>query len=133
MIVDAEKEGGPQFASKNDSRITLAGRFLRKTRMDELPQFINILKGDINLIGPRPEREVFIKELSTEIPFFRIRNLVKPGLTGWAQVNHEYTTDTEEALLKLQYDLYYIRHRSFFLDLQIMFKTLPVIFKLKGV
>ena len=133
MIVDAEKESGPQFASKNDTRITAAGRFLRKTRMDELPQFINILKGDMNLIGPRPEREIFIRELSNDIPFFRIRNLVKPGLTGWAQVNHEYTTDTEEALLKLQYDLYYIRHRSFFLDLQIMFKTLPVIFKLKGV
>jgi exopolysaccharide biosynthesis polyprenyl glycosylphosphotransferase len=133
MIVDAEKSGGPQFASKDDSRITTAGRFLRKARLDELPQFINILKGDMNLIGPRPEREVFIHELSQSIPFFRIRNLVKPGLTGWAQVNHEYTSDTEDALVKLQYDLYYIRHRSLLLDLRIMFKTLPVIFKLKGV
>jgi lipopolysaccharide/colanic/teichoic acid biosynthesis glycosyltransferase len=133
MVVDAEKKDGPQFASKDDTRITMAGKFLRKTRLDELPQFINILKGDMNLIGPRPEREVFIKELSQNIPFFRIRNVVKPGLTGWAQVNHIYTSDTEDALVKLQYDLYYIRHRSFFLDLKIMINTLPVIFKLKGV
>jgi exopolysaccharide biosynthesis polyprenyl glycosylphosphotransferase len=133
MVVDAEKDSGPQFAARNDSRITTAGKFLRKTRLDELPQFINILKGDMNLIGPRPERAVFVQELSDTIPFFRLRNMVKPGLTGWAQVNHEYTTDAEDALVKLQYDLYYIRHRSFFLDLSIMFKTLPVIFKLKGV
>lgn len=133
MVVDAEKKSGPQFASKNDVRITSAGRFMRKARLDELPQFINILKGDMNLIGPRPERDVFIKELSGTIPFFRIRNLVKPGLTGWAQVNHHYAMDTEDALVKLQYDLYYIKHRSFLLDLTILLRTLPVIFKLKGV
>jgi len=133
MIVDAEKDGTARFASAGDDRITPAGRFLRKARLDELPQFVNILKGDMNLIGPRPERQVFVDELSHTIPFFRLRNLVKPGLTGWAQVRHHYTTATEDSLVKLQYDLFYIRHRSLMLDLRIMFSTLPVIFKMKGV
>lgn len=132
MIVDAEKHSGPQFATKDDERITTVGKFLRKTRLDELPQFINILKGEMNLIGPRPERAYFVDELSKKIPFFNLRNTVKPGLTGWAQVKHYYAADVDDSLIKLQYDLYYIKHRSLLLDLQIIFKTIAVILKFKG-
>ncbi len=132
MIVDAEKNTGPQFAAINDERITPIGKFLRKTRLDELPQFWNILRGDMNMIGPRPEREYFVIELTRTIPFFKLRNTVKPGLSGWAQVNHKYAADADEALIKLQYDLYYIKHRSFFLDLRIIFKTISVMLKFKG-
>ncbi|MFN0275249.1 MAG: sugar transferase [Chitinophagales bacterium] len=132
MIVDAEKLYGPQFASKGDERITRVGKFLRKTRLDELPQCINILKGEMNIIGPRPEREVFINDLIKVIPFFRIRNVIEPGLTGWAQVNYKYTAETDDALVKLQYDLYYIKHRSLFLDLRILLRTIGVVIKFKG-
>jgi exopolysaccharide biosynthesis polyprenyl glycosylphosphotransferase len=132
MIVDAEKESGPQFAQKNDNRITKVGNVLRKTRFDELPQFWNVLRGDINLIGPRPEREYFVDELSKKIPFFKLRNTVKPGLTGWAQVKHHYASDFDDTLVKLQYDLYYIKHRSLLLDLLIIFKTIAVMIKFKG-
>ncbi|MEZ5014998.1 MAG: sugar transferase [Chitinophagales bacterium] len=132
MITDAEKEGGPQFAQTNDPRITPVGNVLRKTRLDELPQFWNVLRGDINLIGPRPERQYFVDELSAQIPFFALRNAVKPGLTGWAQVKHRYANDFENTLIKLQYDLYYIKHRSFLLDLQIILKTIYVMIKFKG-
>ncbi len=132
MVVDAEKISGPQFAQKNDPRITKVGNVLRKTRFDELPQFWNVLRGDINLIGPRPEREYFVEELSKQIPFFKLRNTVKPGLTGWAQVKHHYASDFDDTLVKLQYDLYYIKHRSLLLDLQIIFKTIAVMIKFKG-
>lgn len=132
MITDAEKYSGPKYASENDERITRVGKILRRTRLDELPQFINILKGEMNLIGPRPEREVFIQELSKAIPFFKIRNTIKPGLTGWAQVNYKYTSDPDDTLVKLQYDLYYIKNRSVLLDLSILFRTIAVILKLKG-
>jgi len=132
MIVDAEKKSGPQFAQKNDARITKVGNVLRKTRLDELPQFWNILRGDINLIGPRPERAFFVDELSKQIPFFKLRNAVKPGLTGWAQVKHHYASDFDDTLVKLQYDLYYIKHRSLLLDLIIIFKTIAVMIKFKG-
>lgn len=132
MIVDAEKHSGPQFAQKNDDRITKVGNVLRKTRFDELPQFWNVLRGDINLIGPRPEREYFVEELSKKIPFFKLRNSVKPGLTGWAQVKHHYASDFDDTLVKLQYDLYYIKHRSLLLDLLIIFKTIAVMIKFKG-
>lgn len=132
MIVDAEKNSGPKFATENDARITRVGKFLRKTRLDELPQCINILKGDMNIIGPRPEREVFINDLVKVIPFFRIRNVIEPGLTGWAQVNYKYASDADDALIKLQYDLYYIKHRSFFLDLRILLRTIGVVIKFKG-
>ncbi|MBC8046247.1 MAG: sugar transferase [Fimbriimonadaceae bacterium] len=133
MIVDAEKHSGPQFATTNDKRITKPGKILRRTRLDELPQCLNILKGEMNLMGPRPEREIFINELLQVIPFFRIRNIIKPGLTGWAQVNYKYASVPDDALIKLQYDLYYIKHRSFFLDLRILLRTIGVVLKFKGI
>jgi len=131
MVVDAEKSGA-QFAEKVDTRVTKFGRFLRKTRFDEIPQFINVIKGDMSVIGPRPERPVFVKELSKKIPFYEIRHIIKPGVTGWAQVNAKYGVSAEDALEKLQYDLYYIKKRSFFLDISIVIKTLSTIIFFRG-
>ena len=131
MVVDAEKHGA-QFAGKRDSRVTKFGRFLRRSRFDEIPQFINVIKGDMSVIGPRPERPVFVKQLSESIPFYEVRHLVKPGVTGWAQVNAKYGASQEDALEKLQYDLYYIKHRSLFLDISIVFKTLSTIIFFRG-
>lgn len=131
MITDAEKYGA-KFATKNDSRVTKFGRFLRKSRFDEIPQFINVIIGDMSVIGPRPERPIFVEELSKEIPFYEVRHIVKPGVTGWAQVNASYGTTSDDALEKLQYDLYYIKHRSFFLDINIVFKTLSTIIFFRG-
>ena len=131
MVVDAEKDGA-QYASKKDSRVTKFGRFLRKSRFDEIPQFINVIRGEMSVIGPRPERPVFVKELSEKIPFYEIRHIVKPGVTGWAQVNAKYGVTQDDALEKLQYDLYYIKHRSLFLDISIVFKTLSTIIFFRG-
>ncbi len=131
MIVNAEKNGAV-YASKKDIRITKFGRFLRKSRFDEIPQFINVILGDMSVIGPRPERPVFVKELSEKIPFYEIRHIIKPGVTGWAQVNATYGENQNDALEKLQYDLYYIKHRSFFLDINIVFKTLSTIVFFRG-
>jgi exopolysaccharide biosynthesis polyprenyl glycosylphosphotransferase len=131
MVTDAEK-GGAQFADKFDTRVTKFGRFLRKSRFDEIPQFINVIKGDMSVIGPRPERPVFVKELSKEIPFYEVRHLVKPGVTGWAQVNANYGFSKEDSLEKLQYDLYYIKHRSLILDISIVIKTLSTIIFYRG-
>ncbi len=131
MIVDAEKDGA-KYASKQDSRITKFGKFLRRSRFDEIPQFFNVLKGDMSIIGPRPERPIFVKELSEKIPFYEIRHIIKPGLTGWAQVNAKYGSSDEDTLEKLQYDLYYIKHRSFFLDISIVVKTLSTIIFYRG-
>jgi exopolysaccharide biosynthesis polyprenyl glycosylphosphotransferase len=131
MVTDAEKDGA-QFASKQDSRVTKFGRFLRKSRFDEIPQFINVILGDMSVIGPRPERPVFVKELSERIAFYEVRHLVKPGVTGWAQVNAKYGASEEDALEKLQYDLYYIKHRSLFLDISIVVKTLSTIIFYRG-
>ena len=131
MVTDAEKHGA-KFASKNDSRVTKFGRFLRKSRFDEIPQFINVILGDMSVIGPRPERPIFVKELSEKIPFYEVRHIVKPGVTGWAQVNASYGTTTDDALEKLQYDLFYIKHRSIFLDINIVFKTLSTIIFFRG-
>jgi len=128
MRKDAEKNGAV-WAQKNDSRITNVGKILRKSLIDELPQFINILKGEIGLIGPRPERPEFIKDLEKEIPFYHIRHLIKPGLTGWAQVNFKYGNTTSDALEKLQYELYYIKNRSLFLDIKIILKTINILLK----
>ncbi|KPK55293.1 MAG: hypothetical protein AMS22_04850 [Thiotrichales bacterium SG8_50] len=132
MVNNAEKDGKPQWAKKNDSRITRVGRFLRKARLDELPQLINILRGDMSFIGPRPERPDFVNMLREQVPFYDTRLLVKPGLTGWAQVHYDYGNSTEDALIKLQYDFFYIGHWSLWLDLYILFRTVAVVLKLKG-
>jgi lipopolysaccharide/colanic/teichoic acid biosynthesis glycosyltransferase len=105
---------------------------LRKTRLDELPQFWNVLRGEMSLVGPRPERPEFVSRLSEQIPFYRARHAVKPGITGWAQVKYRYGASQEDALIKLQYDLYYIKHQSLFLDLVILLKTIQVVLGFKG-
>ena len=123
---------GAQWAQKNDLRVTRFGKFLRRSRIDEFPQFWNILKGEMSLIGPRPERPVFVKELSDLIPFYDTRHFVKPGLTGWAQVMGDYGNSHADSLEKLQYDLYYIKHRNVFLDITILSKTLSTIIFFRG-
>ena len=132
MVVNAEKGTGAVWANKNDSRITGPGKFYRKTRIDELPQFWNVLKGDMNLIGPRPERPEIVEDLVKGIPFFNSRHIVKPGITGWAQVRHKYGNTEEDSLIKLQFDLYYIKYRSFLLDISIIWQTITVMLKFKG-
>lgn len=132
MRNDAEKCGKAVWATESDPRITRAGKFLRKTRLDELPQLYNVLKGDMSIVGPRPERPEFIETLQKEIPFYRARLSVKPGLTGWAQVEYRYGNTVDDALRKSQYDLYYVRHRSLAFELQIMFKTIKVMLLFKG-
>ncbi|WP_188442569.1 sugar transferase [Planktosalinus lacus] len=131
MVENAEIDGA-KWATEGDIRITKFGKFLRKTRIDEIPQFINVIKGDMSVIGPRPERPVFVKELSNDIPFYEIRHIIKPGLTGWAQVKSNYASSKEDALEKLQYDLYYIKKRSIYLDLNILVKTLSTIIFYRG-
>ncbi|WP_299130546.1 sugar transferase [uncultured Winogradskyella sp.] len=131
MIVDAEIDG-VKWAKKNDNRVTAFGRFLRRSRLDEIPQFYNVLKGDMSVIGPRPERPFFVNELSRIIPFYETRHIIKPGLTGWAQVNTRYGSSIDDSLTKLQYDLYYIKHRSIFLDFSISIKTLSTILYYRG-
>jgi lipopolysaccharide/colanic/teichoic acid biosynthesis glycosyltransferase len=132
MVQDAEKDG-PKFATANDPRVTRIGGFMRKFRMDEVPQLINILRGDMNLIGPRPERKDFIDMLEKKIPYYRLRLEVRPGLTGWAQVNHTYAgDDTDDHLKKLEYDLYYIKNRSLPLDLLILFETMKTMVSRRG-
>ncbi|WOD43958.1 sugar transferase [Hwangdonia lutea] len=131
MIKNAEKEGAV-WAQKNDVRITKFGNFLRHSRLDEIPQFWNILRGDMSLIGPRPERPYFVRELSQILPFYETRHIIKPGLTGWAQVKTRYGSSVDDSLLKLQYDLYYIKHRSFFLDANILVKTLSTVIFFRG-
>lgn len=131
MVKNAEASGA-QFAKLNDTRITKFGSFLRRSRLDELPQFYNILKGEMSVIGPRPERPVFVKQLAEKIPFYETRHIIKPGLTGWAQVKTRYGVSEEDHLLKLQYDLYYIKRRSLFLDLRIIVKTISTVVFFKG-
>jgi exopolysaccharide biosynthesis polyprenyl glycosylphosphotransferase len=131
MVVNAEQNGAV-FASTNDSRITAFGRLLRKSRLDEVPQFINVLKGEMALIGPRPERPVFVEKIAASIPMYQTRHVIKPGLTGWAQVNYSYGENLEDSLMKLRYDLYYIKHRSLFLDINIIVKTLSTVLFFRG-
>jgi exopolysaccharide biosynthesis polyprenyl glycosylphosphotransferase len=133
MIDDAEKLTGAVWASKADSRVTTLGRFLRRSRLDELPQFWNILKGEMSLIGPRPERPEFVERLSKEIPYYRIRHAVRPGITGWAQVRYPYGASVEDSVRKLQYDLYYIKHQGPYIDSLILLHTLRVIARFKGI
>ena len=126
MIIKAES-AGPQWAAKNDPRVTKLGRLLRQTRLDEIPQLWNIIKGEMSFVGPRPERPEFVGELEKEIPFYRDRLLVKPGLTGWSQVNYPYGASVSDAVKKLQYDLYYVKNRSFVLDLAVILKTVKIV------
>lgn len=127
MRTDAEADGAPQWAQQNDPRVTSVGRFIRLTRIDEIPQIFNVLKGDMSFVGPRPERPFFVESLSKELPYFNERHAVKPGITGWAQLNFPYGATTEDARQKLQYDLYYIKNCSFFFDLLILIQTARVI------
>jgi exopolysaccharide biosynthesis polyprenyl glycosylphosphotransferase len=131
MIINAEKDG-VKWAKKDDKRITKFGKFLRRSRLDEVPQFYNVLKGDMSVIGPRPERPFFVNELARIIPFYETRHIIKPGLTGWAQVKTRYGSSIDDSLTKLQYDLYYIKHRSVFLDFNIAIKTLSTILYYRG-
>lgn len=131
MVKNAE-ENGAQFAKERDIRVTKFGRFLRKSRFDEIPQFLNVLKGEMSVIGPRPERPEFVDNLAEKLPFYEVRHLVKPGITGWAQVNARYGSSETDSLEKLQYDLYYIKHRSLFLDVVIIIKTLSTIVFFRG-
>ena len=132
MIMDAEKGCGAVWARRGDSRITPVGRVLRKARLDEIPQFWNVLKGDMSLIGPRPERPEFVERLAHEVPFYRVRHAVKPSITGWAQVRYGYGASTEDALTKLQYDLFYIKHQGFYLDLLIVLRSVQVVLGMRG-
>ena len=131
MRVDAELKG-PTWASQSDPRITRVGSFLRRTRIDELPQLVNVLRGQMSFIGPRPERPHFVEKLSEVVPHYRDRTSVKPGLTGWAQVNFPYGASIEDARVKLSYDLYYVKHRSLLLDLLILIATIRVILFAEG-
>ncbi|WP_298138929.1 sugar transferase [Flavobacterium sp.] len=131
MVKNAEVNGAV-FTTQNDARITSFGKFMRKTRLDEFPQFFNILKGDMAIIGPRPERPIFVNEIAEVMPFYETRHVVKPGLTGWAQVNYAYGDSIEDSLVKLQYDLYYIKHRSIFLDINIIIKTFSTVLFYRG-
>ncbi len=129
MRVDAELDSGPVWASKDDARATRVGKWLRRTRLDEIPQFWNVLKGDMAVVGPRPERPNFVLELQKEIDGYRLRNRVKPGITGWAQVHKPSDQTVEDVREKVGYDLEYVRRRSLWFDLMIMLKTLPVMFE----
>jgi lipopolysaccharide/colanic/teichoic acid biosynthesis glycosyltransferase len=131
MVKNAESNGAV-FSTLHDSRVTYFGKFLRKTRIDEIPQFVNILKGEMAVIGPRPERPFFVKEIAEIMPFYETRHVIKPGLTGWAQVNYSYGESLEDSLIKLQYDLYYIKHRSIFLDINIAIKTISTVLFYRG-
>jgi lipopolysaccharide/colanic/teichoic acid biosynthesis glycosyltransferase len=131
MRADAEN-GTPVWAIDNDERVTRIGRFLRTTRLDELPQLWNVMLGDMSFVGPRPERPYFVQQLRTLIPFYQERHSVKPGVTGWAQVKYRYGSTVEDAMEKLRYDLYYIKHMSIFFDITIVIDTVKVILVGRG-
>ena len=132
MRLDAEKDGQPQWAAKKDNRVTHVGAFIRRYRIDELPQIVNVLKGDMSLVGPRPERPFFVEQLLREIPYYAVRHCVKPGVTGWAQVRYQYGATIADSLEKLQYDLYYVKNHSIFLDIVILLETVGVVLSGKG-
>jgi len=132
MRRDAEADGKPQLATENDDRVTGIGRFLRRTHLDEIPQFFNVLRGDMSLVGPRSERPEWVEHFQRRIPFYRARLLVKPGITGWAQVNFGYAATVDDTSMKLEYDLYYIKHRNLLLDILILLRTPATMFGLKG-
>jgi exopolysaccharide biosynthesis polyprenyl glycosylphosphotransferase len=132
MVAHAEADGEARWASEEDPRVTRIGKWMRRTRLDEMPQFWNVLRGEMSFIGPRPERPEWIAQLEKQIPFYRARLLVQPGITGWSQVNYGYVRSVEDTALKLEYDLYYIRHRSLTLDMKIMLRTLVTILRFQG-
>jgi len=129
MRVDAEAVSGPVWAQENDPRVTRVGRFLRRTRLDELPQFWNVLKGEMSIVGPRPERPAFVRQLREEIGHYPLRHQVPPGITGWAQVNRRADQTVDDVRIKVDYDLEYLQRRSLWFDIWIMLKTLPVMFE----
>jgi lipopolysaccharide/colanic/teichoic acid biosynthesis glycosyltransferase len=132
MRTDSEVDGKPRWATAGDDRVTRIGRLLRRTRIDELPQLFSVLKGDMSLVGPRPERPFFVEQLTQAIPFYSVRHSVKPGVTGWAQVRYQYGSTVEDSQEKLQYDLYYVKNHGLLLDLKIMFETVSVVLTGKG-
>jgi sugar transferase (PEP-CTERM system associated) len=132
MSADAEAESGAVWAKKDDPRVTLVGKWLRRLRLDELPQLFNVLKGEMSIVGPRPERPEFVAELEKQIPYYRQRHCIKPGITGWAQVNHKYGDTLEDTIIKLEYDLYYIKNLTPALDAYIIFHTLKVMLLWRG-
>jgi lipopolysaccharide/colanic/teichoic acid biosynthesis glycosyltransferase len=132
MHDDAERATGPVWSTANDTRVTLIGSFLRRTRLDEMPQLWNVLIGDMSFVGPRPERPEFVRELTERIPFYGQRHVLKPGLTGWAQVRYTYGASVEDAIEKLQYDLYYIKNLSIALDFVIVLETIKTVLTRKG-
>jgi exopolysaccharide biosynthesis polyprenyl glycosylphosphotransferase len=132
MRADAEAKTGAVWAASDDPRITPIGKWLRKLRLDELPQFFNVLRGDMSIVGPRPERPEFVKTLNEQIPFYRQRHCVKPGITGWAQISHKYGDTLQDTIIKLEYDLYYIKNLAPSLDAYIIFHTLKVMLLSRG-
>jgi sugar transferase (PEP-CTERM system associated) len=132
MVTDAESDGVARWASTNDARVTMLGAFIRKTRLDEIPQLFNVLRGDMSLVGPRPERPEFVQELEKAIPYYRERHRMKPGLTGWAQLRYQYGSTLDDAKQKLQYDLYYVKNANMFLDLVVLLETVEVVLMGKG-
>jgi exopolysaccharide biosynthesis polyprenyl glycosylphosphotransferase len=132
MYLDAEKTTGPVWSTKDDPRVTGVGKIMRKLRIDEIPQFFNVLKGEMSLVGPRPERPYFVERLSEQIPYYRRRLKVRPGITGWAQVKHKYDESIEDVKVKLRYDLFYIENMSLRMDLKILARTILVVLFGKG-
>ncbi|MEW5943482.1 MAG: sugar transferase [Pseudomonadota bacterium] len=132
MRTDAEMDGTPRWASANDDRTTRVGRIIRKLRIDELPQMFNVFKGEMSFVGPRPERPFFVRELTARIPFYAARHSIKPGITGWAQVRYAYGASVDDTVEKLQYDLYYVKNHTLFLDILILIDTVEVVLWGKG-
>jgi sugar transferase (PEP-CTERM system associated) len=132
MHENAERESGPVWSKENDDRVTRIGRFMRRTRLDELPQFFNVFHGDMSMVGPRPERPHFVQQLADEIPYYPLRHIVKPGITGWAQINYGYASSKEHTVEKMQYDLFYIKNMSFVLDILIILETIKTVLTEKG-
>ena len=131
-MVDAEKSGA-KMASKNDMRVTPFGKVLRMFRIDEIPQIISVIKGNMQFIGPRPERKIFVDELNQITPFYNVRHIIKPGITGWAQVKFKYGENLDDSIKKLEYDLYYLKNKSITLDLRIIFKTITTVLFSRGI
>jgi lipopolysaccharide/colanic/teichoic acid biosynthesis glycosyltransferase len=132
MSQNAEADGQAKVAAENDPRVTRVGNFLRKTRLDELPQFWTVLRGEMSLVGPRAERPELVAEYQKQIPYYRARLLVKPGLTGWAQINYGYVATVKETFVKLEYDLYYIKHRTLNMDFSIVLRTIGTVLRRTG-